>query len=75
MVHGAGKVAVHDHVAAVWCQQLVGVNYPDRPAKVIVANHALAVALLGATTMTRWIERPAMRWIRDQYRAHLARPS
>ncbi len=32
----------------------------------------LALALAAATAMTHSVERPAMRWIRERYRAHLA---
>lgn len=31
---------------------------------------ALVVSLLLATALTRWVEQPAMRWIRQTYRAH-----
>lgn len=33
---------------------------------------ALATSLVMATALTRWVEQPAMRWIRSSYRNHLA---
>lgn len=35
----------------------------------ITALIAIAVSLVMATLMTRWVERPAMRWIRNTYRS------
>ena len=35
---------------------------------------ALAISLAMATALTRWVEQPAMRWIRTNYRNWLAAP-
>lgn len=34
---------------------------------------ALCVSLAGATAITRWVEQPALRWIRSSYKQHISK--